>query len=99
MSTRLGSLAIACLALTATACGGGDHERKSDRTPDAAPVRGTLIESPPARTASLSPSNLLSALGSVPLAQQLLELIAPPKCGIDIHSLRYNTVDSKDAAT
>jgi predicted esterase len=51
------------------------------------------------RTASLNASNLLGALSSVPFAQQLLELIAPPKCGIDIHNLRYNTIDPKDAPT
>jgi predicted esterase len=38
-------------------------------------------------------------MASVPEAQQLLELISPPKCGIDIHYLQYNTVDPAGAAT
>ena len=63
------------------------------------PSRGSLIQSPPARTASLAPSNLLAASTSVPGAQYILELISSPRCGIDIHHLRYNTVDPAGAAT
>jgi predicted esterase len=82
------------------ACGGGGGDRRKPApTPESPAARGTLLESPPVRTASLNASNLLGALASVPFAQQLLELIAPPKCGIDIHNLRYNTIDPKDAPT
>jgi predicted esterase len=41
---------------------------------------------------------MLAAATSVPEAQRLLELLSPPKCGIDIHQLRYNTVDPAGAA-
>lgn len=67
--------------------------------PPPEPARGTLIATPPERTASLTTDNLLSSIASVPEAQQLLELIAPPKCGVDVHYLQYNTVDPKDDMT
>jgi len=98
--------ALLCTLVTA-ACGGSggddDMQPQPQQQPGpgtvAPPARGTLIQSPPTRTASLSPSNLLTAMASVPEAQQLLEFISPPKCGIDIHQLQYNTVDPTGAAT
>lgn len=92
---------ISCL-LTLAACSGGDDDRNTEPAPPSAPAappaRGSLTQSPPERTASLTPGNLLSAMTSVPEAQQLLELISPPKCGIDIHRLQYNTVDPAGAS-
>lgn len=67
--------------------------------PPPEPVRGTLITTPPSRTASLTTDNLLSSIASAPEARQLLELIAPPKCGIDVYYLQYNTVDPKQEMT
>lgn len=91
---------LAAAPIFAACGGGGGNDEESESDPAApAPVRGTLIQSPPERTASLSPSNLLAAMASVPEAQQVLELVASPKCGIDIHYLQYNTVDPKGAAT
>ena len=100
MVRRLRAFAILTCSLTVAACSGGgkDKDRPGPVAADP-PVRGTLIQSPPVRTASLSSSNLLAAVASVPAAQQVLELIAPPKCGIDIYNLRYNTVDPKGTAT
>jgi predicted esterase len=101
MSAQLRSLAILSFCLSIAGCGGGggNDRRDPDPAPQSPAARGSLIESPPARTASLNASNLLGALTSLPFAQQLLELIAPPKCGIDIHNLRYNTIDPKNAPT
>ena len=89
-------------SLLLTACGGGgggDSNDDAPSSPPSPPMRGTLLQSPPPRTASLNASSLLSTLTSVPFAQQLLELIAPPKCGIDIHDVQYNTVGPKGEAT
>jgi hypothetical protein len=58
-----------------------------------APPRGSLIQSPPARTASLTASNVLDALTAFPEAERVLELISPPRCGIDVYHLQYNTID------
>jgi predicted esterase len=102
MTSRLQLPALLACLLTFAACSGGgddDDEAGPDPAPSTPPPRGSLIQSPPARTASLSASNLLDALTSVPQAQPLLEFIAPPKCGIDIHHVQYNTVDPASAAT
>jgi predicted esterase len=99
------SMAVVVCSLALAACGGGGGDNDDDAGPQSGPVttpppaRGTLIQSPPTRTASLSAASLLAAATSVPAAQQLLELISPPKCGIDIHQLRYNTVDPAGAPT
>ncbi len=90
---------VAFSSLTLAACDSGDDNDDTPAPEPVEPQRGTLVESPPTRTASLTPDNLLDAVESVPEAQQILELIAPPKCGIDIHYLHYNTVDPSDAAT
>ena len=94
-------LAILACSLTFAACSHGDDDDNDqpEPPPSSPPARGSLIQSPPTRTASLSPANLLDALSSVAEAQQILEFISPPKCGIDIHYLQYNTVGPTDAAT
>lgn len=94
-------LAILAFFPIFAACSSGDDDQPApaDSAPTTEPARGSLIQSPPTRTASLTPSTLLDAVSSVPEAQQLLELIASPKCGIDIHYLQYNTVDPAGAAT
>ena len=98
LQSRLAAI-VAC-SLVVAGCGGRDDDKPTPTpAPANPPARGSLIQSPPTRTASLTTDNLLAAMTSFPEAQQLLELIAPPKCGIDIHYLQYNTVDPVGAAT
>jgi hypothetical protein len=85
-------------SLTLTACGGHDDDDMPPAEPATPPVRGSLIEAP-ARTASLAPDDIAGALTSAEGGQLLLELIAAPKCGIDIYQVRYNTVDPAGDAT
>lgn len=100
MTAWLRWLAILGGAAALCACSNGDDDTSEPQPgPITSPARGSLLQSPPERTASLSPASLLSAIASEPDAEELLELIATPKCGIDIHYLQYNTVDPKDAAT
>lgn len=111
MSSWMRFFAIFGFAVMLTACDSSndnddppppDPAEPTDPEPPPPPPttgRGSLVESPPTRTASLTPDNLLQAVESVPEAQQVLELIAPPKCGIDIHYLHYNTVGPGDEPT
>src|SRR5688500_2909128 len=100
MNRTLRLLSIAACSLTLAACGSSsDDDDMPTPAPTAPPVRGSLIQSPPARTASLSPAAIAAALSSQPGADLLLDLIVAPKCGIDIHHVQYNTVDPTGAAT
>ena len=86
-------------SLMLAACGGGHDNNMPTPAPAMPPARGTLIQSPPARTASLTPDAIAAALTSQPGANLLLDLIVAPKCGIDIHQLQYNTVDPAGSPT
>src|SRR5918995_835988 len=100
MNRNLGLLTIAACSLVLAACGSSNDD---DDTPEPAPAnpptRGSLIQSPPARTASLTPATIAAALTNQPGAEYLLDLIVAPKCGIDVHQVQYNTVDPAGAAT
>jgi hypothetical protein len=100
MNRNLGLLTIAACSLVLAACGSSNDD---DDTPPPAPAnpppRGSLIQSPPARTASLTPATITAALTNQPGAEYLLDLIVAPKCGIDVHQVQYNTVDPTGAAT
>lgn len=95
MRLRLTAILLAC-SLALGAC------NSSDADPQAAPAtpspRGSLIESPPPRTASLTAANLLDALTGSAQAQRLLDFVSQPRCGMDIHYLQYNTIDPVGAA-
>jgi Prolyl oligopeptidase family len=62
-------------------------------------TRGSLIVTPPARLLSVSADQLVSLVAAQSGGSDLLELITAPKCGIDAHQLRYNTVDPTDQPT
>jgi len=100
MNRVLNSLLISACVLTLAACGGGhDDDDMGEPAPAMPPPRGSLIEAPPARTASLTPATIAAALTNQPGADLLLDLIVAPKCGIDIHHVQYNTVDPAGAPT
>ena len=99
MNSVLRLLWIAGCSLLVTACGGGHHDDMPAPAPAMPPARGSLIQSPPTRTASLTPATIAAALTNQPGANLLLDLIVAPKCGIDVHHVQYNTVDPSGAAT
>lgn len=90
---------IASVFLTALLAGCGSSDN-SDEDPGTTPPpppppagRGTLITSPPERVGSYTPSQLLALVGAGSAAEKLLEYIADPVCSVDVHQLRYNTLD------
>jgi hypothetical protein len=102
MHKLVGSLSMIAFSLALAACSSGsddDEEEAPPPAPAAPPVRGSLIQSPPARTASVAAADLGTALANRPEAQYLLDLIVAPKCGIDVHHVQYNTVDPGGAPT
>lgn len=88
------------------ACGGGGDDDNDppatpapEPTPPPPPARGSLVQSPAARTASMSSTEVLTVATADDDVRQILQFLAAPKCGIDVHKLYYNTVDPKGAAT
>ena len=89
------STAICMAAVVATAlvaCGGAD---------DSGPGRGrgALLQNPPPRTFAASASGLQDQLAATPAGRELLALSGPPVCGVQVHSLEYNTVGARGEAT
>lgn len=92
--------ALLCTSMLALAACNGDDDRNEDGGQSTTqPQRGALIENPPARIASVSVADLAALVGASSAGQQLLQLIAAPRCGIDVHQLRYHTVDPAGAPT
>lgn len=90
-------LAALLVAFLLSACGGGGN---SNTPPPAAnPQRGELLESPPPKLASYSPADLLALLSGSEFGQAALQLVLAPKCAIDVHQLKYQTVDPAGALT
>lgn len=84
----LGSLALVFLV----SCGGGGGTGASVSNSTA---RGTLVDNPPFRVASLNAVDLTAQISATPNGQQLLTLAGNPVCGIDYHYLQFWTVGAQ----
>ena len=89
MLRKIGVLGVAVVALGLAGCGGTD-------TPTAAVAsstdRGTLVDNPPLRVASLDASDLGSELSASTSGQQLVELAGTPTCGVDFYYIKFWTI-------
>lgn len=86
------ALRIVLLATTAvlSACG----SESTNSTVDTSSARGTLVEDPPFRIASVDAATLGSELGASAAGAQLLQVTGPPACGVDFHQMHYWTVNA-----
>lgn len=84
-------LLIAALCACHSSDSGNSSSSSSSSSPPPAP--GTLIASPPAKVASLSPASLLTLLAGSPLGETFLQLAYTPSCTVNIYHLTYNTTD------
>ena len=91
---RLPVLVVLCLL---GACGGGGDG--GSMAPPAAPVRGTLLTTPPTKLATLEPEALLTVLGGSDIGKLFLQLAFTPRCSINVHQIEYQTVDPAGALT
>lgn len=94
---------LGAVALLAGCSNNDDDDRDSEAAeppPVApAPTAGTLTESPPTRLASFSIDQLLAVVNASSTATEILDLIVDPECGVDVHQIRYNTLDPAGQAT
>jgi hypothetical protein len=95
MRSSIASGLAAIAAATLSACGGGG----SGATVDNSTTPGTLIESPPIRTASLNATDLTAQLGASDAGKALLAVAGTPTCGVDFHYFHYQTVGGKGEQT
>jgi hypothetical protein len=82
-------------AVTLVACGSDS----TTATVASATTRGTLVENPPLRTASLDAADFQAQLGLSSAGAQLLQLTGPPACGVDFYYLEFWTVGAAAEAT
>ncbi|MBC7684098.1 MAG: prolyl oligopeptidase family serine peptidase [Bdellovibrionales bacterium] len=67
---------------------------------DYSPARGTLVQSPPPVSQSLTQSGLSAAAGRFgSFGAQLMNVAGSPQCGIDIHQIEYATVGATGEPT
>lgn len=87
-----GPFCCAVAVVLLTAC--GSNSTTSEVATSTA--RGTLIEDPPFRIASLDAATFTAKLKGSASGQQLLELSGIPTCGVDFYYLQYWTVGGAD---
>lgn len=75
---------------------GGSSPPPTDTPP---PTRGSLIQSPPTRIASLNEAELIAKLAAGENGAALVDLFGSPSCGVDAYYLQYHTVGATDEAT
>ena len=90
---------VVCVA----ACGGGSGDAGPGGTPatqDAPRPTGSLLQTPPVRTLTLTAGALKSLLQNGPSRDQtLLSLAGDPICDIEVRSLQYSTLGGAREAT
>src|ERR1700742_2779163 len=87
--------AMAAVVLVAS-CGGTNTETSqvADST-----ARGTLVDNPPVRIASVNATDFQAQLASTASGQQLLQLTGAPQCGVDFYYVKFYTVGAAGEAT
>jgi alpha/beta superfamily hydrolase len=94
---KLSSLVFAGAMLLA-ACGGGGGDGAGQSPAQAAPPRGTLLQTAPALLSTVTAPDLLLQL-NIAANQQLLSLSGPPICDILIYHIEYETVGGANEST
>jgi len=89
MLRKIRVLGVAVAALGLAACGGTDSPTAKVATTN---QRGTLVDNPALRVASLNQADFTAQLNATASGQQLLALAGTPACGVDFYYIKYWTV-------
>jgi dienelactone hydrolase len=95
MGIRGGLLCTVAAALGVAGCGSDSQTS----TVASSTARGTLVQNPPFRIATLNAADFQSQLATTSQGQQLLQLTGNPTCGVDFYYLEFWTVDAQNNAT
>jgi hypothetical protein len=94
MLRKIGVLGVAVAALGLVACGGTNSPTGTVATSN---QRGTLVDNPALRVASLNQADFTAQLSATASGQQLLQLAGTPACGVDFYYIKYWTVGAGQA--
>ncbi|MBS0387892.1 MAG: prolyl oligopeptidase family serine peptidase [Proteobacteria bacterium] len=90
MKTLALRIALLCSVAVLTACGSDTPTSAVDNST----TRGTLVENPPFRIASVDAMTLAAELGASASGTQLLQVTGAPACGVDFNYMHYYTVNA-----
>jgi Prolyl oligopeptidase family len=89
MLRKIGVVGVAVAALGLAACGGSNTPTATVASSN---QRGTLVENPALRVASLSAPAFTAQLDATSSGPQLIELAGTPACGVDFYYFKYWTI-------
>jgi hypothetical protein len=89
MLRKIGVVGVAVAALGLAACGGSNTPTATVASSN---QRGTLVDNPALRVASLSAPAFTAQLDATSSGPQLIELAGTPACGVDFYYFKYWTI-------
>ena len=95
MLRKIGLLGVAVAALGLAGCGGTNSPTGKVATSN---QRGTLVDTPALRVASVNASDFAAQLNATASGPQLLQLAGTPACGVDFYYVKYWTVGPDNSA-
>jgi hypothetical protein len=95
MLRKIGLLGVAVAALGLAGCGGTNSPTGKVATSN---QRGTLVDNPALRIASVNASTFAAQLNATASGPQLLQLAGAPACGVDFYYVKYWTVGPDNSA-
>ncbi len=95
MLRKIGVLGVAVAALGLAACGGTNSPTGKVASSS---QRGTLVDNPALRVASVNATAFAAQLGASSSGPQLLQLAGTPACGVDFYYIKYWTVGPDGSA-
>lgn len=95
MLRKIGVLGAAVVTLGLAACGGTDSPTGTVASSN---QRGTLVDNPALRVASLNATDFTAQLNATSSGPALIELAGTPTCGVDFYYFKYWTVGPDGSA-
>jgi hypothetical protein len=95
MLRKIGVLWVAVATLGLAACGGTNSPTAMVASSN---QRGTLVDNPALRIASVNASDFAALLNGTTSGPQLLQLAGTPACGVDFYYFKYWTVGPDNSA-
>jgi hypothetical protein len=99
MKSSLSALSLVVVIAGLAGCGSKSGSTPPASAPSTSPQPGALIDNPPAKVATLTPSDLLTLLAGSDLGKTFLQLAYTPRCTITVYHLTYQTRDPKGNMT